>query len=122
MHRLAKLRATIATRNHAVISKAFQRFSQREENMPTATEQLPRAVTPGEYADRLGVSVDKVRTWIEQGELFALNVATSAHGKKPRWRIPLDAIERFEDGRGTKPAPPVPKRRRRRDANIIEFF
>ena len=69
-------------------------------------------LTPPEYARRLGICEDKVLHWIQSGELQAINAAKKANGKRPRWRISLQEIKRFEAARTT--APPPPKRRRSR--------
>lgn len=73
---------------------------------------LTASVTPAEYAKARGISGDKVLGWIASGELVAVNVAQSANGRRPRWRISLDAIEAFERSRSTVAKPPAkPKRR-----------
>ena len=78
-------------------------------------------ITPSTYAKRLGVSVHKVHFWIKSGELVAINVARDA-GRRPRWSIPADALIDFERRRLAQPKPEVPRRRRKRDAEVIEFF
>ena len=79
------------------------------------------AITPPQYAKRLGIKPSKVLTWIVRGELRAVNVALSTTGR-PRWRIPPDAIIAFENQRAAKLVVKPTRRRRKRDASIIEFF
>lgn len=63
-------------------------------------------LTPPAFARRLEIRLDKVHTWISTGELRATNVAANANGKRPRWRIPLEEVIRFEMKRSNAPAPP----------------
>ena len=79
-------------------------------------------LTPPQFAERLGVAVDKIYAWIQTGQLRALNVAQRANGR-PRYRIPPDAIAEFEESRSTKPL--IPNQRRRRRAAVAtgpEYF
>lgn len=80
--------------------------------------------TVPELARTLGVDQDKILGWIHKGELRALNVAESASGR-PRWRIPADAWQAFEQARSNQPAVPVvasPRRRRRSDGYVMKFY
>ena len=61
-----------------------------------------RTLTPREYAELREISPDKVIGWISDGSLRALNLAASTSGK-PRWRIPIEEIERFEATRLSVP-------------------
>ena len=76
------------------------------------------------YAERMGVSPDKVLAWIASGELFAINVATNPNGERPRWRIPPEAVKEFEAGRRSIPPQPTSKQkpRRRAAAAVKQFF
>jgi transposase len=76
---------------------------------------------PVEIAELLAVSPDKVRGWLERGELRGSNVASSRSGKRPRWRVSPEALQQFLQSRE---AVPVVKqiRRRKRQADCIEFF
>ena len=78
---------------------------------------------PRDIAERFGVDVSKVLTWINAGELAAVNVATRA-SDRPSWRIFPDALAEFEAARSSKPKPPTPKsqRKQRQPASVIEFF
>jgi hypothetical protein len=68
-------------------------------------------LTPPQLAARWGVHPDKVIHFINSGELKAINLAVNRKGK-PRYRIRLTEVARFEEARSTQP--PVPKVRRRR--------
>jgi hypothetical protein len=68
-------------------------------------------LTPPQLARRWGVAADKVNALINSGQLRAVNLAVNPRGR-PRYRIYLSEVERFEAARSTKP--PIPKQRRRR--------
>lgn len=73
-------------------------------------------------AQSLGVDQDKVLGWIHRGELLAIDVS-ERRGGRPRWRIPADAWERFQQLRSNQASlPAAPTRRRRRNPNVIQFF
>jgi hypothetical protein len=81
------------------------------------SEQLEPWQTTGltvrDVAHRYRVSPDKVRGWIKQGELPAINTAAGMCGK-PRWVITPEALARFEGGRRAVTSPkPTPRRRKR---------
>ena len=78
------------------------------------------ALRPREIAQRLGVKMDSVLTWIHSAELRAVNVA-ARQGKKPRWRILESDLAAFLASRAVQPpAPPV--RRRRKDPLVTSYF
>jgi transposase len=83
-------------------------------NPPTA------GLTVADFARRYRVGEDKVRAWIERGELRAVNTAAVLCGK-PRWVIPPEALAEFERRRagGPEPKPPVKRRRRTHE---IDYF
>ena len=84
------------------------------------TEHTPPH-TPPEVAKRLRVSADKVRAWIAAGQLRAIDVSARPGIGKPRWRIhPTDLIA-FENSRTARP-PAKPKPRRRKPADVIQYF
>jgi excisionase family DNA binding protein len=71
--------------------------------------------------ERYAVSEHTVLTWINRGELRAVNVGRRPAGQKPRWRIPQAALEAFELARTT--TTPTPRaRRRKRPTEVIEFY
>jgi hypothetical protein len=82
--------------------------------MATKTEQR-RYLTPPAIAKRFGVSVKKVIAWIRSGELRAMDLANSGCDR-PRYKVPLEALEAFEKSRLVVPEgdEPVVRRVRRR--------
>jgi hypothetical protein len=66
----------------------------------------------------LRVSPDKVRRWIDRGELGAVNTAETRCGK-PRWVILPHHLEQFE--RGRQASPPA-KASRRRERPPLDYF
>lgn len=70
-------------------------------------------ISPSELAKRYGCKVDRIHAMIRSGELPAINVASSLTGR-PRWRIPVEAVQQFEERRSSRPTPPAPRRRQRR--------
>lgn len=65
-------------------------------------DDIPRGYTVAQVAARYRVSSDKVRTWIRNGELKAINTARLSCAK-PRWIILPDALDAFEKGRAAIP-------------------
>ena len=79
------------------------------------------ALTPPELARRYRISPDKVRRWIMSGQLRAVDVSTRPGIGKPRWRIHPTDLLAFENSRTARP-PAKTTRRRRRPADVIEYF
>lgn len=77
-------------------------------------------LTPAEVARTLHVNSDKIRGWINSGELVAVNVAIK-QGGRARWRIRPEALDDFAERRRAVVAP-VPSRRRSRSNDVIEFY
>ncbi|MDZ7620836.1 MAG: helix-turn-helix domain-containing protein [Patescibacteria group bacterium] len=71
-----------------------------------------KTLSPAEVAKQLGVGGDKVRTWIESGEMPALNVAATK-GKRPRWRVTEEGLAAFVASRQNRLPEPKPMRRRK---------
>ncbi len=89
--------------------------------LSATTKNRPAALlTPPDLARRWGVSPDKIRAWIESGELRAINLAARLGGR-PRWRIDPAAVAEFEERRRATSTPRTP-RRRRKDTEVIDFF
>jgi hypothetical protein len=91
------------------------------------TANLRAMLTPPGLARRWGVAPDKVLFLIHTGQLRAINLAQTVDGltekgkpRRPRWRIPLGEIERFEEARSSKPPAPKQYRRRRRQLATAE--
>lgn len=81
------------------------------------------ALTVREYADRLHVKQQQILTWIHSGELRAVNVCSTPGGKRPSWRISIDAICEFESRRSSnKPVKPARRKRKKRDPSYTEYF
>jgi excisionase family DNA binding protein len=79
-----------------------------------------RGLTVADVAVRYRVSPDKVRRWIDRGELAAVNTADDPCGR-PQLRITPEAVAEFERRRaGGKPARPT--RRRRRPEAVVDFY
>lgn len=77
-------------------------------------------LTPPELARRWRCAPAKPIKLIQLGELDAFNVALDPTGR-PQWRIPLSAVEAFERSRSVRPTP-KPRRRRRNQQTITEYF
>jgi hypothetical protein len=67
-------------------------------------------------APRYRVGPDKVRAWIQRGELRALNTASARCGR-PRFVVTPEALAAFERGRAAGSAT-TPRRRARRPAGV----
>ena len=78
--------------------------------------------TPPKLAERWGVKSEKVIAFIRSGELRAFDVSVRAGVGKPRFRIPLDAVIAFENGRSVSPPLKTQKRKRGKSSDVIEFF
>lgn len=77
-------------------------------------------LTVRDVARRYRVGEDKVRAWINRGELRAINTAAVLCGR-PRWVIPPESLTEFERRRAGGPAP-KPASRRRRQRDLIDFY
>jgi excisionase family DNA binding protein len=84
--------------------------------MPTDT---PRGCTVAEVAKLYRVSEDKIRNWIKNGRLGAINTANTRCGK-PRFVVLSHHLAEFERVNSVAP-PPKPPRRRKRTAEI-DFY
>jgi hypothetical protein len=74
-----------------------------------------------DVCERFDVGPHTVLGWIRSGELRAFHVGRRPNAKKPRWRITQEALEAFELARTHTP-PPSRAKRRRRSADVIEFY
>ncbi len=90
--------------------------------MPSATRQPARThYRPREIAEARDVKVDIVLTWINDGQLAAVDCSRK-RGGRPRWRISANALAEFDAKRASTPGPMIQRIRRRRDPAVIEFF
>lgn len=87
----------------------------------TPKTKLSGMLTPPQVAEQLGVSPDKIRAWIDKGELDATNVA-AAGSSRPRYRIGPEDLAKFQMKRRKVKPPPKPPRRPKKDPNVTEFF
>ncbi len=76
---------------------------------------------PADIAERWGISIAKVISWIRSGELRAINAATTQVGR-PRFLIDPADLEAFEQRRAVVPPPEPAPRRRKKDPEIVEYF
>jgi excisionase family DNA binding protein len=84
-------------------------------------QQSPaRGLTVRDVAQLLRVSEDKVRNWIRNGELCALNTAAIRVGK-PRFVILPDALQAFTAARAAA-APAAPKPTRKKRTCLVDYF
>jgi excisionase family DNA binding protein len=85
-------------------------------------ENVMKTLTVNDVANRYGVSVHTVLTWLKAGELKAVNAARRT-GTRPQWRISEEAIAQFEAARSSRAEPPQKKRRKRSgDSDVIEII
>lgn len=77
--------------------------------------ELEEVTTAPQLAKRWKINVDKVLGFIRGGELRSLNLAKDKSGR-PRYKILLSDVQKFEESRETKPPVQQPRRRRRRTA------
>jgi hypothetical protein len=77
-------------------------------------------LTVADVARRYRVGEDKVRGWINRGELRAVNTSR-ALCSRPRWVIPPESLAEFERRRAGGPAS-KPTGRRRRQAQEVDYY
>ena len=78
-------------------------------------------ITPTELAQQRRVKLDVVYRWISAGELVATD-CSARPGGRPRWRISGTALEAFDLRRSSRPAPQMPRIRRRKQNEITQYF
>jgi hypothetical protein len=80
----------------------------------------PPYYQPSDIADILSVPASRVREWIRRGELAAVQVSVSAKSRRPQYRVPADALERFEASRrAAADRTRKPKRNKRKYPQIV---
>jgi len=84
---------------------------------------MERHFTPPQIAEAYGVSPDKVLGWIRSGELQAINIATRATGRRPRYVVRESDLRAFEDRRAAVAPPKLPSRPHRpKLPQVRQFF
>ena len=81
-----------------------------------------RYYSPPELAALWGIKAERVIGFIRNGELRAVDLSANPGIGRPRFKIPMDAITEFENRRAGCQREPTPRRRRRKDPEIIEYF
>lgn len=72
-----------------------------------------------QVAERWGVAVQQVLAHVHTATLEAVNVGRK-DSTRPTWRIPLEAVEKFELQNST--APDASKTRRKKQTAVKEYF
>lgn len=83
------------------------------------------ALTPKQYAAKLGVRVAQVLGWINSSRdpLRAIDVSSNPGVGRPTWRIPRDAIVEWESKRTARAvAKPARRKRRKLAAGFTKYF
>jgi transposase len=81
----------------------------------------PQKTTPPKLAKRWGVSTDKILSFIRSGELRAIDGATK-RGGRPRYLIDERDIVDFEERRAVMTHATRPKKNRKSQTDVIQFF
>ena len=104
-----------------VVAKFAARIGGAAPRRKATKDKTPTMLTPPMLAKRLGISPDKVRDWIKSGQLAATDVSKKPGGR-PRYRISEEAIREFKKKRQPEKPLPTPRRRRKKDPGVTEFF
>lgn len=88
--------------------------------MATDPARREAGMTPNELARVLRVSPDRVRHWIQSGELKAIDTSDRRCGR-PRFVILPAALEEFIRSRSVA-APPKPAARRPRLSAVRDYY
>ncbi|HEY2411589.1 MAG TPA: helix-turn-helix domain-containing protein [Pirellulaceae bacterium] len=89
--------------------------------MPSALPAKPeRWLSPPAIASLLGCKAEKVISFIKNGEISAVNIASNLLGR-PRYRISPEAFEKFLQRRSCMPET-KPVRRPRRNGNYTPKY
>jgi hypothetical protein len=83
------------------------------------TPLSPAGLTVADVARRYRVSPDKVRRWVQAGQIAAVNTAAVLCGR-PRYVITPEALADFERARSAGPPPKPAKRKMRRE--LIDYY
>ena len=74
-------------------------------------------MTLTQVAEKYDAPVARVRAWIKNGELVAVDVSRKAGSRKPRYVVTEAALADFERSRSTRPAVKV----KRRKGRVVEY-
>ena len=99
---------------HAVknyLARCLRALQPTEPHRSKPAKTKAGMLTPPQVAERYGVSPDTVRAWIISGELRAVNVGK---GKRPRHRVPVEALKELDAKHLVQVVPVVATKRRRR--------
>ena len=90
----------------------------------TNQDHNSRWLTIQEVALRLHVSRDTVERWINSGNMHAVDVSSRLKKRscRPLWRISVESLETFLEGRANRPPIPTPRTHRIRSSGAIEFI
>ena len=77
-------------------------------------------LTPPQVAKRLAVDPCRVRAWIVNGSLRAVNLGDGR--LRPRYRVSEADLAVFLAARTATPEPRISRVRRRKDPGIFEYF
>lgn len=83
---------------------------------------IEKYYTAQEVGEMLAVDAEKVREWIHSGEIEAMNLASSAGGNRPSWRIGAGALCRFLSTRATVTKREKPRKARKPATSTDEAF
>ena len=86
----------------------------------TCTTPVRSKLTPPEVARRWGISPEKVISWIQSGELRAMD-ASAKPGGRPRYLIDIRDLEAFEMRRSVTTVPKT-RRQRKTQPGVIQYF
>ena len=85
------------------------------------TDAPARGLTTAEVAARYRVGEDRVRGWIKNGALKAINTADAKCGR-PRYVVLPEYLAEFERGRSIAPPPKTCSYSRACKPEAIDFF
>lgn len=78
-------------------------------------------LTPQQLADRWQCHRDKVHKLLRSGQVRAVNLVLDPNATRPRYAIPMEEIERFEQERLIAKPPPK-KPRRKKSTRVRRFY
>lgn len=78
--------------------------------------------TPKEVAEMLGIDVEGVYAAIQRGDLKTVNVSRTPDGSKPRYMIPRESLEQFQQARTVHPPQSVRRQRKPPMPGVKPFF